>query len=62
MQKHQVLTDLYLGLQPHHIEPIINVLNENLGFYPPNYNLNETAEEQIIRINEYHNKYSKKSP
>ena len=37
LQKHQVLPDLYLGLQPHHIEPIINVLNENLGFYPPNY-------------------------
>lgn len=32
LQKHQVLPDLYLGLQPHHIEPIINVLNENLGF------------------------------
>ena len=59
LQKHQVLPDLYLGLQPHHVEPIINILNGNLVFYPPNYNLNETAEEQAIKINEYHNKYSK---
>ena len=61
LQKHQVLPDLYLGLQPHHIEPIINILNGNLAFYPPNYNLNETAEEQAIRINDYHNKYTKNS-
>lgn len=59
LNKHQVLPDLYLGLQPHHIEPIINILNGHLGFYPPNYNLNETSEEQAIRINEYHNKYTK---
>ena len=59
LNKHQVLPDLYLGLQPHHIEPIINILNENLGFYPSDYNLNETAEEQVIRINDYHNKYTK---
>ncbi len=59
LQKHQALPDLYLGLQPHHIEPIINILNGHLGFYPPNYKLNETAEEQAIKINEYHNKYTK---
>ena len=59
LKKHQVLPDLYLGLQPHHIEPIINILNGNLVFYPPNYNLNETVEEQAIRINDYHNKYTK---
>lgn len=59
LQAHQVLLDLYLGLQPHHIEPIINILHGHLGFYPPNYNLNETAEELVIRINEYHNKYTK---
>lgn len=31
LQQHQVLLDLYLGLQPHHVEPIINVLNGHLG-------------------------------
>ena len=57
LHKHQVLPDLYLGLQPHHIEPIINILNGHLGFYPPNYNLNETAEEQAIISQQIYKKY-----
>lgn len=59
LQQHQVLLDLYLGLQSYHVEPIIKILNGHLGLYPSDYNINETSEEQYIRINEYHKKLSK---
>ena len=45
LQEHQVFLDLYRGLQEEHIIPALNILNGNLGFYPPNYDRNETPEE-----------------
>ena len=56
LKEHQVFLDLYLGIREEHIEPSINILNGVLGFYPPNFNFNETLEERCIRINEYHTK------
>lgn len=32
LHKHQVLPNLYHGLKPHHIEPIINILNDHFNF------------------------------
>lgn len=55
LQDHQVFLDLYLGLQSEHIEPILRILDGELGFYPKSYNRNETPEELSIRINNYHN-------
>ena len=54
LQEHQVFIDLYRGLQEEHITPAINILNGQLGFYPPNYDKNETPEELNFRINDYY--------
>jgi len=59
LQEHQVFIDLYRGLQEEHIIPAINILNGKLGFYPPNYDKNETSEELIYRINDYYSKVKK---
>lgn len=56
LQEHQVFLDLYRGLQMEHIEPVINILNGNLGFYPENYDRTETPKELNYRINRYYNK------
>lgn len=55
LQEHQVFLDLYMGLQEEHIEPALRILNGQLGFYPREYNRNETFEELLVRINSYHN-------
>ena len=55
LQEHQVFLDLYMGLQEEHIEPALRILNGQLGFYPREYNRNETFEELLARINSYHN-------
>ena len=52
--EHQVFLDLYNGIALEHVEPSINILNGKLGFYPPNFNFDETYEERLIRIHEYH--------
>lgn len=57
LKKHQVYLDLYDGLRKEHIIPAINILNNILGFYPPDYNCNETFEQKLIRINKHYNKY-----
>ena len=56
LSEHQVLMDMYNGLQEEHVIPSVNILNGQLGFYPTNYNFNETMEERMIRIQEYHSK------
>ena len=56
LQEHQVIVELYRGLQEEHIIPTINILNGILGLYPSDYDRNETPEEWLYRINEYHNK------
>ena len=54
LKEHQVFLDLYNGISEEHVIPSINILNGNLGFYPPNFDFNETLEERSIRINKYH--------
>ena len=57
---HQVYLDLYKGLQEEHKKPALDILNGRLGFYPKDYNRNETSEDRIRRINEYYNSIIKK--
>lgn len=59
LQEHQVFLDLYMGLQEKHIEPVLRILNGQLGFYPKEYNRNETYGELSTRINNYHNSLKK---
>lgn len=54
LSPHQVLPDFYKGLKSIHIQPIINILNGNLGFYPENFDKEMTPEEQNIRNNMYY--------
>lgn len=54
LKEHQVLPDLYNGLCEEHVKPSIEILNGRLGFYPLNYNFNESIEERMIRIHKYH--------
>jgi len=55
LKDHQVFLDLYKGICEEHIEPSINILNGILGFYPPNFDFNETPMDRLIRINKYYN-------
>lgn len=54
LKEHQVFLDLYNGICEEHVIPSVNILNGELGFYPPDFNFEETTEERIVRINEYH--------
>ena len=54
LKDHQVLIDLYNGLQKEHIIPSINILNGILGFYPKDYDTKMSKEEVLVRINNYH--------
>lgn len=56
LQEHQVFCDLYRGLQIEHIEPIINILDGKIGFYPETYNRQETSSELILKITKYYKK------
>ncbi len=58
--KYQVLLDWDRGLQEEHIKPVLAILNGNLGFYPKDYNINETPEHKLIRINKFYNQNRKK--
>lgn len=58
--KYQVLLDWDRGLQEEHIKPVLAILNGNLGFYPKDYNINETPEQKLIRINKFYNQNRKK--
>lgn len=52
--EHQVFLDLYNGICAEHVKPSIDILNGKLGFYPQNFNFDETIEERMVRINQYH--------
>ena len=54
LKGHQVFLDWYKGLCREHLNPCLNILNGNLGFYPPDFDMNETDEKRLIRINEYY--------
>ncbi|MBQ2872847.1 MAG: hypothetical protein IJE89_02490 [Bacilli bacterium] len=56
LKKHQVFLDLYMGITKEHVEPSVRILNGKLGFYPPDFNFDETLEERNIRINQYHSR------
>lgn len=36
-------------------KPALDILNGRLGFYPKDYNRDETDKERLERINEYYN-------
>ena len=59
LQEHQVFLDLYRGLQEEHIIPSLRILQGTLGFYPPNYDRNESPEEWNDRINAYYQEKDK---
>ena len=48
--------DMYNGLREEHVKPSVDILNGKLGFYPLDFNFNESLEERMIRINKYHSK------
>jgi len=54
LSEHQVFLDLYNGITSEHVKPSIDILNGNLGFYPPDFNFDESYEERLARIHEYH--------
>ena len=56
LREHQVFLDLYNGICEEHVIPSIDILNGKLGFYPKDFNFDESMEERIVRINEYHSK------
>ncbi len=47
---HQVFIEYSNGLLMEHITPAIAILNGNLGFYPPNYDIEEGLMERAGRI------------
>lgn len=56
LENHQVFLDLYNGICEEHVIPSVNILNGALGFYPKDFNFDETLEERTIRINKYHSR------
>ena len=55
LRKYQVYLDLYKGLEEEHIKPILDILRGKRGFYPDDYNQQETNEHRLKRINRYYN-------
>ena len=56
LKEHQVFLDLYRGITQEHVEPSINILNGRLGFYPPEFNFDETPIQRNNRINQYYSR------
>jgi hypothetical protein len=54
LKEHQVFLDLYMGITKEHVEPSVRILNGSLGFYPPQFDFNETVIQRNTRINQYH--------
>ena len=48
--EHQVFIETCDGIKEEHVKPAIDILNGKLGFYPPNYNREETLMERLKRI------------
>ncbi len=48
--EHQVFIETCDGIKEEHVKPAIDILNGKLGFYPPNYNREETLMERLNRI------------
>lgn len=47
---HQVFIEYSNGFTSEYVEPAIRILNGHLGFYPENYDRNETFEERMYRL------------
>ncbi len=47
---HQVFIEYSDGFTSKYVEPTIEILNGNLGFYPPEYDRSETFEERANRL------------
>lgn len=56
LKEHQVFLDLYRGITKEHVEPSVSILNGKLGFYPHDFNFDETLEQRNIRINQYYSR------
>lgn len=56
LREHQVFLDLYNGICEEHVIPSIDILNGKLGFYPKDFNFDESLKDRIVRINEYHSR------
>ncbi len=48
--EHQVFIEYSNGLLSEHVNPAIRILNGQLCFYPPNYDISETLQERVLRI------------
>lgn len=49
-QEHQVFVEYFYGLEIEHVEAAISILNGQLEFYPPNYDIEEGLMERAGRI------------
>jgi len=56
LKEHQVFLDLYRGICEEHVIPSVKILSGNLGFYPPDFNFDETLNERVERINKYYSR------
>lgn len=47
---HQIFIEYSGGFISEYVEPAVQILNGNLGFYPPSYDRCETFQERIQRL------------
>jgi len=47
---HQIFIEYSGGFISEYVEPAVQILNGNLGFYPPSYDRRETFQERIQRL------------
>lgn len=53
LYNHQVFIEYSDGFSSQYVEPTVEILNGNLGFYPPEYDRNETFQERVHRLFPY---------
>lgn len=54
LRKYQVYIDLYKGLQEEHLGPSLDILEGKPNYYLENFDLEESSEHRLVRINRYH--------
>lgn len=52
--KYQVYLDLYKGLEEEHLVPSLDILEGKPNYYLENFDLEESSEHRLVRINRYH--------
>ncbi len=52
--KYQVYLDLYKGLEKEHLGPSLDILEGKPNYYLENFDLEESSEHRLVRINRYH--------